>query len=135
MIITINTITIWIIRTNKISTKDYNYVNRALKKMGFHPRKNTWMTFVKALFYHVLQKKSWRSLESMLNCNYIALHSFYSNYSKHEEIKKIFHYFAEAKVIVFVGTSKYFTNDDLDNNPDYYKLTLNELENIFSMYF
>ncbi|MDD3145636.1 MAG: hypothetical protein PHV23_06050 [Candidatus Gracilibacteria bacterium] len=123
--------TIWLIRINKITTKDYNYVARVFKKIGFSPRRITPIIFIKALFYHTLQKKSWRSISELLNCNHIALHSFYSNYGNKKEIIKIFHYFAKAKVIVFIGENKTFTNDDLDNNDAFLKLTISELNYIF----
>ena len=67
----------------------------------------------------------------MLNTSHIPLHSFYSNHFKKEEIKKIFHYFAEAKVIVYIGNSKYFSTEEIDNNNTFYKLTLDEIESIF----
>jgi len=121
----------WLIRLNKIKTKDYNYVARVLKKIGFFPRRLSPIIFVKALFYHKLQKKSWRSIWVLLNCNCIALHSFYSKYKNSPEMNKIFHTFAKSRVIVFIGENKHFTNDELDNSPEFLKLTLNRLNNIF----
>ncbi len=92
----------WIIRTNKLTTKEYNLVSRAFKKMGFFPRRISPIIFAKALLFHYLQKKSWRKISVILNCNYIALHSFYSKYKYSPEIIKIFHTFAESRIIVFV---------------------------------
>lgn len=122
---------IWLIRINKITTKDYNYVARVFKKIGFIPRTITPIIFIKALFYHTLQKKSWRSISLLLNCNHIALHSFYSNYWNNKEIKQIFHHFLESRVIVFIGENKTFSCDDLDNKDLFLKLTKQELNNIF----
>lgn len=122
---------IWLVRINKINTKDYNYVARVFKKIGFVPRTITPIIFIKALFYHTLQKKSWRSISLLLNCNHIALHSFYTNYWNNKEIKKIFHHFCEARVIVFIGENKTFSCDDLDNKEYFLKLTKDELNNIF----
>lgn len=85
---------------------------------------------MKALFYNKLQKKSWRSISVLLNCNHIAIHSFYSNYGNNEEINKMFHYFAEQKVIVFIADTKSFTNDDIDNKNLFLKLTLDRLTSI-----
>lgn len=58
------------------------------------------------------------------------MHSFYSNHWESEEIKKIFHYFAKAKVIVYIGKTKTFNNDDIDNKNVFLKLTLDKLESI-----
>lgn len=99
--------------------------------MWFFPRRISSIVFVKAMFYHKLQKKSWRSIWALLNTNHIALHSFYNNYSKKEEIIKIFHYFCDAKVIVFVGDKKHFSIDEIDNTDYFYKLTIQELKSIF----
>lgn len=99
--------------------------------MGFYPRSITPIIFVKAMFFHSLQKKSWRSIWVLLATNHVALHSFYSNYHNRKEIKKIFHYFAEAKVIVFIGDSKQFSIDEIDNKDIFYKLTIDKLESIF----
>jgi len=98
--------------------------------MWFFPRRLTPIIFIKALFFHVLQKKSWRSISILLNCNHIALHSFYSNYWNKEEIIKIFHYFIDVKVIVFIGKTKTFSNDDIDNKELFLKLTKDELKSI-----
>lgn len=61
----------------------------------------------------------------------MALHNFYSNYYNNDEIKKIFHYFAESRIIVYIANTKTFSNKDLDNSEYFYKLTIRELENIF----
>lgn len=121
----------WLIRINKITTKEYNIITRTFKKIGFFPRRITPIIFIKAMFFHYLQKKSWRKISVLLNCNYIAIYSFYLKYKDNPEIKKIFHTFAESRIIVFIGNIKHFTNDDLDNNKEFLKITKNELDNIF----
>jgi hypothetical protein len=121
---------IWLIRLNKITTKDYNYVARVFKKIGFFPRSITPIIFVKAIFYHSLQNKSWRAISLLLNCNHIALHSFYSNYWNKEEVIWIFHYFVKSKVIVYIGDTKSFTNDEIDNKDKFLKLTTSRLNYI-----
>lgn len=122
----------WLIRLNKLTTKEYNLVARAFKKMGFFPRKITGIIYIKALLFHLLQKKSWRGISVLLNCNYIILHSFYSKYKNSGEINKIFHAFAESRIIVFVAEKKHFSNDELDNSIEFLKLTKGELNNIFN---
>jgi len=57
-----NIIYMWLIRTNKITTKDYNKISRVFKKIGFFPRRLSPIIFVKALLYHKLQNKSWRAI-------------------------------------------------------------------------
>ncbi len=126
-----NIIYMWLIRTNKITTKDYNKISRVFKKIGFFPRRLSPIIFVKALLYHKLQNKSWRAIWTLLNCNCIGLHWFCSKYKDNPEITKIFHAFAESRIIVFVGENKHFTNIELDNSETYLKLTLNELDNLF----
>jgi hypothetical protein len=121
----------WLIRLNKLTTKEYNLVTRVLKKIGFFPRKISGIIYIKALLFHLLQKKSWRSISILLNCNYIILHNFYSKYKNSGEITKIFHAFAESRIIVYVGEKKTFTNEDLDNSLEFLKLTKTELNLIF----
>lgn len=125
----------WIIRLNKLTTKEYNQVSRTLIKLWFHTRKTSWITYIKALLFHILQQKSWRNISLLLNCNYIALHSFYSKYKNSPEIKKIFHTFAEARIIVFIEENKHFTNNELDNSDKFLKLTKSKLNNIFDLQF
>lgn len=121
----------WIIRINKITTKHYNQIKRAFNKIWFYPRSIAPIIFIKALLYNYLEKRSWRNIAWKLNCNYIALYNFYTNYNKKEEIYKIFHTFVEDRIIVFIGENKSFSYDDLNNSDKYLKLTLNELNNIF----
>ncbi len=120
----------WIIRLHKLQTKDYNFVARVLKKLWFIPRKVSPICFIKALFYHVLQKKSWRAIGNLLWTNHIVFYNFYEKYKKNPEIKIIFHYFLEARVIVFIGNKKSFSEIELDNSKEFYILTKREIENI-----
>ncbi len=98
--------------------------------MWFFPRKISPICFVKALFFNMLQKKSWRAIWNLVWTNHIALYNFYEKYKKDEEIKKIFHYFSEARVIVFIGEKKSFSEVELDNSKEFYLLTKKEIENI-----
>lgn len=113
----------WLIRIHKIETKDYNYIKRVFDKMWFFPKKIPQIIFVKALFFHLLQNKSWRNIATILNCNYLSLFNFYSNYKENEKIYEILYYFAERRIIVFIWKQKNFTNDDLDNNNDFLEIT------------
>lgn len=90
----------------------------------------TPIIFIKALFYHSLQKKSWRAISQLLNTNHIALHSFHQNYCDDTQIKEIFHYFAKSRVIVYVADRKTFSNEQIDNSNEFLELTLQELNHI-----
>ena len=122
----------WIIRLHKLESKDYNYIKRVFEKIWFSPRKTATIVFVKALFLHLLQKKSWRNIATELNCSYLSIFSFYSIYRENTELKNIFKYFARRRVIVFVGKVKYFSNEDLEQSEEFFKLTIRELRSIFS---
>ncbi|RKW22388.1 hypothetical protein D8B46_05495 [Candidatus Gracilibacteria bacterium] len=122
----------WIIRLHKLESKDYNYIKRVFEKIGFSPRKTATIVFVKALFLHLLQKKSWRNIATELNCSYLSIFSFYSIYRENIELKNIFKYFARRRIIVFVGKVKYFSNEDLEQSEEFFKLTIRELKSIFS---
>ena len=122
----------WIIRLHKLESKDYNYIKRVFEKIWFSPRKTATIVFVKALFLHLLQKKSWRTIATELNCSYLSIFSFYSIYRENIELKNIFKYFARRRIIVFVGKVKYFSNEDLEQSEEFFKLTIRELKSIFS---
>jgi len=121
----------WLIRTNKITTKEYNLVARKFKKIWFYPRRLTPMTFIKAMWLSYLQKKSWRKISKLLNCNYISLYNFDQKYNLYPEIYEIFHSFINARIFVYVGENKHFTCEELDNSNKYLKLTLKQLNHIF----
>ena len=120
----------WLIRTHKLQPKDYNYIKRVFDKIWFFPKRISWIIFVKALFFHILQKKSWRNIATILNCSHLAIYNFFSNYKKYDEIKEIFFYFSDRRIIVFIEDKKTFSNDDLDNNDDFLEGTKKELEEI-----
>lgn len=121
----------WIIRFQKLQTKDYNYINRKLKKCWFITRKNPPILFIKALIYNLLEKKSWRFISTKIWINHILLFKFFSNYTKQPEIKEIFHYLADIRVIAYVWEKKNFNLNDIDNTDHFLKLTKNELDIIF----
>ncbi len=120
----------WIVRFQKIEPRDYNTCARLLKKSGFIPRRISPIIFVKALIMHFIEKKSWRRVAWELSVSHIALYKFYQEFSQKEEYRKIFHVFAERRIIVFIGENKSFTSNDLDNNEELYLLTVKELESI-----
>ncbi len=120
----------WIIRFHKLESKDYNFASRALKKMWFSPRKISPICFIKALFFHELQKKSWRAIWNLLWVNYIVLYNFYNKNYDNPLIKKIFYYFLETRIIVFVWEKKSFSNKELDSSYDFYLLTKKEIDKI-----
>lgn len=122
----------WLIRLHKIQTKDYNYIKRVFEKLWFQPRKTAWIIFIKALFFHILQKKSWRNVWDLLDCNHIIIYNFFCSYKSNPEIKNIFKYFANRRIIVFIKKDvKYFSNDDLDKNEIFLNNTNFEIEKIF----
>ncbi len=121
----------WIIQIHKLKTKDYNYTKRALEKIGYRPRKVAWIILIKALFFHVLENKSWRALWKMLNTNYLTLYHFYTEYKKHPNLKNIFHHFAERWIIVYIGNKKSFHLATLLNNPEQLIITQQEIDKIF----
>jgi len=121
----------WIIRFHKIKPRDYNYVSRELKKSGFIPRKVSPILFIKAAIYHKLQKKSWRNTAERLNTRHVYLFNFYKKLEKKDVLSRIFHTFAERRIIVYVGNTKAFTEHDLDNSQDFLQLTRERLQSIF----
>jgi len=121
----------WIIRFHKIKPRDYNYVARELKKSGFIPRKITPILFIKAAIYHKLQKKSWRATAERLNTRHVYLFNFYKNIKDSDVIERIFHKFAERRIIVYIGNTKTFTQYDLDNSSELLELTRERLRSIF----
>ena len=120
----------WIIRLNYITTREYNLIARTFKKIGFFPKRIPPIVFIKSLFFHYLQKKSWRNISNNLNCNYIALYNFYSKYWKSEKIKEIFQIFWDRNIIIFIGNTLNFSNNNL-NNDFFRKLTKSEIEKLF----
>lgn len=121
----------WILRFHKLETKDYNHIKRVFTKIWFNSRLSS-IIFIKALFLHILEKKSWRKIWDFLNCSHILLFNFYTKYKNFLEIKEIFFYFAERKIIVFVPENiKNFSNSDLDENELFLENTKNEIEKIF----
>lgn len=122
----------WIFRFQKLKPKDYNYIKRVFDKIWFFPKKISWIIFIKALFFHILQKKSWRKISEILSCNHIVLFNFYNKFKDNSEIKNIFLYFAEKRIIIFVDEKiKTFTNKDLDENIIFLENTKKELEKFF----
>lgn len=123
----------WILRFNKIKTKDYNYIKRVFDKIWFFP-KTSWIIFIKALFLHILQKKSWRNIALNLNCSHLIIFNFFHKYKDFPEIKKIFLYFAKRKIIIFLDKDlKNFSNKDLDENEIFLENTKNEINKIFDI--
>ena len=61
---------------------------------------------------------------------YLLYLNFFSNYKKYDEIKEIFFYFSDRRIIIFIEDKKTFSNDDLDNNDDFLEETKKELEKI-----
>lgn len=121
----------WILRFHKIETKDYNYIKRVFDKMWFSPKKNSGIIFVKALFLHTLYWKSWRKISEILDCNHILLFNFFNKYKFFSEIKEIFFYFAERKIIIYIPENiKNFSNFDLDENKLFLENTKKELKKI-----
>nr|MDD3720562.1 hypothetical protein [Candidatus Gracilibacteria bacterium] len=122
----------WIIRFQNLKTKDYNYINRKLQKLGFFTRKLSGIVFIKASIYHIIEKKSWRDISTKLGVNHIQLFKFYSNYKNSNELLEIFHYLSDNKVIAYIGDNKRFNLNDIDNNEEFLKLTKKQITNIFS---
>lgn len=121
----------WILRFHKLQTKDYNHIKRVFEKIWFNSRLSS-IIFVKALFLHSLEKKSWRKIWEFLGCNYLLLYNFYNKYQKNSEIEKIFYYFSERKIIIFIDKNiKNFSNTDLDENEIFLENTKNELKKFF----
>jgi len=121
----------WIIRFQKLKTKDYNYINRKLANLWFFTRKLSWVLLIKASIYHIIEKKSWRCISSKLGVNHIQLFKFYSNHKNTPEFKEIFHYLIDSKVLAFIPDNKSFILSDIDNNIEFLKLTKNQIEIIF----
>ncbi|NDK08237.1 hypothetical protein EOM39_03225 [Candidatus Gracilibacteria bacterium] len=122
----------WIIRFQKLKTKDYNYINRKLANLGFFTRKLSGVLLIKASIYHIIEKKSWRCISTKLCVNHIQLFKFYSNYKDTKEFIEIFHYLIDNKVMAFIPDNRSFILSEIDNNNEYIKLTKNELGIIFS---
>ena len=120
----------WLIRLNYLTTKEYNLISRVFNKIWFFPKKISPIIFIKALFLHYLQKKSWRNIAINLNCNYIALFNFYSKYWKSHEIQELFHTFWDRNIIVFIDNTKNFSSNDL-NSEIFKKITKIEIDKIF----
>ena len=106
-------------------------MSRELKKSGFIPRKLSPILFIKAAVYHKLQKKSWRNTAERLNTSHVYLFNFYKKIEKTQVLSRIFHTFAERRIIVYVGDTKSFTEDDLDNSQEFLQLTRERLSSIF----
>ncbi len=121
----------WLIRFHLLKTKDYNYINRKLKKCGFFCRKNPPILFIKSSVLYLLEKKSWRIISEKLWVNHIQLFKFYSNYKNNPELKNIFHYLADQRIIVYLWEEKKFNIEEIDNTSKFLKLTKAELSNIF----
>ncbi len=124
----------WIIRFQKLQTKDYNYINRKLANLWFYTRKLSWVLLIKASIYHIIEKKSWRCISNKLWVNHIQLFKFYSNYNNSLEFKEIFHYLIDTKVLAYIPDNKSFNLNDIDNTNEFLKLTKNQLEIIFEMF-
>lgn len=123
----------WIIRFQKIKTKDYNFVKNIFRKMWFFPKNTKEIAFIKAIFFHLLQWKSWRAIWKLLWIeNHLIFYKFYVKYKNNPDFEKIFHHFSDSKVIVFIGEKKTFSNDDLDNSLEFELLTKNEIKNIIN---
>ncbi|MDD3302589.1 MAG: hypothetical protein PHN31_03460 [Candidatus Gracilibacteria bacterium] len=121
----------WIIRFHKLQTKDYNYINRKLKKCGFYSRKHSPILFIKAISYNIIEKKSWRNISQKIGINHIILYKFYTNHIKTLEINEIFHYLIDTRIIAFIGEKKSFNLEEIDNTTNFLQLTKKELESIF----
>ncbi len=121
----------WIIRFQKLKTKDYNYINRKLANLWFFTRKLSWVLLIKASIYHIIEKKSWRCISTKLWVNHIQLFKFYSNHKNTPEFREIFHYLTDSKVLAFIPDNKSFIISDIDNNIEFLKLTKNQIEIIF----
>ncbi len=117
-----------IIRFQKITTSDYNYVNRLLKKSWFIPRKFSWIILLKATILHRLQKKSWRVLSKEFSVWHIALFNFYSFIKNKPELEIILHRFISNRIILFVGEKQVIKKDYLDNSEEVIILTKRELK-------
>lgn len=122
----------WIIRFQNLKTKDYNYINRKLANLWFYTRKLSWVLLIKASIYHIIEKKSWRSISCKLWVNHIQLFKFYSHYNNTLEFKEIFHYLSDNKVLAYIPDNKSFNLSDLDNNEEFIKLTKKQIEIIFN---
>lgn len=121
----------WIIRFQKLETKDYNTIARIFKKAGFSPRRISPIVFAKALVLHEIQKKSWRMLSQHLGVSHVALFKLFQDISTQKDLyEKIFHVFTQSKSIVYIGETKTFTQDDLDNSETFSLLTKAELQSI-----
>jgi hypothetical protein len=122
----------WIIRFQKLQTKDYNYINRKLANLWFYTRKLSWVLLIKASIYHIIEKKSWRCISNKLWVNHIQLFKFYSNYNNTLEFKEIFHYLIDNKVLAYITDNKSFNLNEIDNTDYFLKLTKNQIEIIFN---
>ena len=121
----------WLIRFHLLQTKDYNYINRKLKKCGFFSRKIPSIIYIKAIILYLLEKKSWRIISEKLWVSHIQLFKFYSNYKNYPELENIFHYLADQRIIVYLWEEKKFNIEEIDNTLKFLKLTKTELSNIF----
>ncbi len=118
----------WIIRYQKITSSDYNYVNRILKKSSFIPRKFSWVILLKATISHILQRKSWRNLSKEFWVWHIALFNFYNFIKEKQELEIIFHRFIDRRIILFLGEKPIIKQDYLDNSDEIISLTKKALE-------
>ncbi len=118
----------WIIRFQNITSSDYNYINRVLKRACFFPKKFSCIILFKATIIHVLKRKSWRSLQKEFWINYITLYNFYNSIKNKEVFLQIFHRFINKRIILFVGEKRLITKEYLDNSKDIIILTKRELE-------
>jgi hypothetical protein len=123
----------WIIRFQKLKTKDYNYINRKLTNLWFFTRKLSGVLLIKASIYHIIEKRSWRNISNKLWVNHIQLFKFYSTYKNTKEFNEIFHYLINSKVLAYIPDNKSYILSDIDNNPEFIKLTKNQIEIIFMM--
>lgn len=120
----------WIIRFQKLESKDYNYISRRLLKAWFKARKLSPILFIKALIYNKLQKKSWRQISDILWVNHIVLFNFYKTYFVSPEVKEIFNHLAKNKVIIYFWDNRIIKKSDLEIDNNFLLETLRELENL-----
>lgn len=120
----------WLIRFNKLESRDYNMISRQLEKAWFSGRKISPVIFIKSSIEHIFNKKSWRQISTQLPCSHLALYNFYNKFKNTPEFSKILFTLAHRRIILNIKGKKTLNQEDLLNNTQILELTLSRLADI-----